>query len=75
MTTSGYAKTATSLFFTGLPEEVSEPDLIRHIERFDRTIKYRTINVLRNYQTMRSRGLAIVEFATPEDGIVSSLII
>jgi len=69
MTTSGYAKAQTSLFVTGVPEEAGEDHLNRHIETIDRTLKIRLVNILRNYQTMRSKGLAIIEFATVEDGI------
>lgn len=57
----------TSLFVAGLPEDVNEGALIRHFERIDRTIQIRTINILRAYGTMKPRGTAIIDFATPED--------
>ena len=55
-------------FISGLAEEVDESSLMKHFERIDRTIKVRTVSVLRNHQTFRSRGTAMVEFETPEDG-------
>ncbi len=55
-------------FVSGLTEEVDESGLMKHFERIDRTIRVRTATVLRNHQTLRSRGVAIVEFETLEDG-------
>eukprot|EP01022_Parablepharisma_sp_SALTPOND_P000816 TRINITY_DN105101_c2_g1_i1.p1 TRINITY_DN105101_c2_g1~~TRINITY_DN105101_c2_g1_i1.p1 ORF type:complete len:637 (+),score=55.87 TRINITY_DN105101_c2_g1_i1:218-1912(+) len=55
-------------FVSGLADEVDEGSLLRHFERIDRTIKAKSVNVLRNHQTFKSRGVAVVEFETPEDG-------
>eukprot|EP00826_Nyctotherus_ovalis_P007511 TRINITY_DN1188_c0_g1_i7.p1 TRINITY_DN1188_c0_g1~~TRINITY_DN1188_c0_g1_i7.p1 ORF type:complete len:451 (+),score=124.08 TRINITY_DN1188_c0_g1_i7:135-1487(+) len=60
-------KHGTSLFATGLPEDISEGALIRHFEHIDRTVQIRSINILRAYGTMKSHGTAIIDFASPED--------
>ena len=58
-----------SCFVTGLPEEVDEEAMGKHIERINRTLSIKSIKILRSIPTMRSKGIAIVEFATPEEGI------
>jgi RNA recognition motif-containing protein len=64
---AGYTRPANSLFVSGLPEDVDVGALVRHFERIDQTIRVRLVNILRNYQTMRPRGSAVVEFVSPED--------
>ena len=73
MTTTANQKEQTSLFVTGLNEEVDEDVLTKHIMSIDRTIKIRSIRILRNFQTMKSRGFGIIELTSKEDGTPSSI--
>lgn len=61
-------RTQATWFVSGLVQEVDEDRLVRHIEQIDRTIRVKTATILRNHQTMRSRGVAILEFFTQEEG-------
>ena len=60
-------KHGTSLFISGLPEDINDTILIRHFERIDRSIQIRGINIMKMHMTMKPRGTAIVEFASIED--------
>lgn len=60
-------RTQMSCFVAGLPEEVDEDSLAKHIERTDRTLSIKSIKILRSIPTMRSKGIAIIEFNTPEE--------
>ncbi len=55
------------LFASGLAQDVDEDTLAKHIERIDKSIRVKSVMVLRDYQTFKSKGLAIIEFADQED--------
>jgi RNA recognition motif-containing protein len=61
-------KTQPTIFFSNLNEETTEDTLVRHIERIDKTIKFTSLRIVRDFQTMRPKGFAIVDFRTHEDG-------
>lgn len=58
---------SAKLFASGLPQEVDEDGLAKHIERIDKTIRVKAVMVLRDYQTFKSKGFAIIEFVDQED--------
>lgn len=55
------------LFASGLPQEADEDVLSKHFERIDKSIKVKSVIVLRDYQTFKSKELAIIEFADNVD--------
>ena len=55
------------LFAAGLSHDVNEEALSKHFERIDKTLKIRSIIILRDYKTFKSKGCAIVEFVDNED--------
>lgn len=55
------------LFASGLSQDVDEDILIKHIERVDKSIKAKTIIIMRDYQAFRSKGMAIIEFFNQDD--------
>jgi len=57
------------LFASGLPQEVDEDTLSKHFERIDKSIRVKSVIIMRDYQTFRSRGLATIEFFSLEDCI------
>jgi len=67
MSAPTFSKPAAELFATDLPEECDENMLKEHFDRIDRTIRIRFIRVIRNPQTYKSRGMALIECLTPED--------
>jgi len=60
-------KSGTSLFATGLPEDIDEGALALHFERIDRTIQIGSISILRAHGTMKPHANAIIDFATSKD--------
>ncbi|MDR3736093.1 MAG: RNA-binding protein [Acidobacteriaceae bacterium] len=58
---------STKLFASGLPAEADEEALTKHIERIDKSLRVKSVMILRDYQTFKSKGLAIIEFADTED--------
>ena len=63
-----HGKAGVMLFVSGLPTDANEETLSRHIERIDKTIKVKSIVLLRARETMLSRGIAFLELGSPEDG-------
>lgn len=55
------------LFASGIPQEMDEEMLAKQIERIDKSIQPKSILVLRDYQTLKSKGLAVLEFLRPQD--------
>eukprot|EP00826_Nyctotherus_ovalis_P004826 TRINITY_DN1106_c0_g1_i6.p1 TRINITY_DN1106_c0_g1~~TRINITY_DN1106_c0_g1_i6.p1 ORF type:complete len:400 (+),score=127.21 TRINITY_DN1106_c0_g1_i6:176-1375(+) len=61
------ARVDANLFVSGLHETVDETALLRHFGALDSSIQVRRARILRSNPSMRSRGSAIVEFASVED--------
>jgi RNA recognition motif-containing protein len=61
-------KNVTTIFVSGLPEEADDDAIRRHFERIDKTISLRSINIRRDFQTYKSKGVATIELASSEDG-------
>lgn len=55
------------LFVSGLSQDVDEEILTKHIERVNKSIRVKGIIIMRDYQTFRSKGSAILEFASQDD--------
>jgi RNA recognition motif-containing protein len=55
------------LFASGLSSDVDEDTLMRHIERVDKSIRAKTIIIMRDHQTFRSKGFAILEFPNQDE--------
>jgi polyadenylate-binding protein len=55
------------LFASGLSPDVDEDTLSKHIERVDKSIRVKTIVIMRDHQTFRSKGFAILEFGNQEE--------
>jgi len=55
------------LFAAGLPPEIDEEIFVKQIERIDKSIQLKSVVILRDNQTMRSKGLAILEFFQEKD--------
>ena len=56
------------LFMSGLPDDATEDAIMRHVEAIDKTLKIKTVNVIRDNQTFKPKGFATLEMATHEDG-------
>jgi len=54
-------------FASGLSPDVDEDTLTRHIERVDKSIRVKTVLIMRDYQTFRSKGFALLEFPTQDE--------
>lgn len=57
------------LFAAGIPQDMDEDILIKQIERIDKSIQVKSVMILRDYQTFKSKGLAILEFVDQDDCI------
>ena len=55
------------LFASGLSAEVDEDIFAKHIERIDKSIQIKAILIMRDFQTFRSKGLAILDFVNQDD--------
>jgi len=64
----GPKRETTTWFVSGLPEDADEYTLTKHFERIDKNIKVKHINILRSHQTLKSKGVAIVDFESSEEG-------
>ena len=62
----GQKKQMPSLFLCGLPEEVNEVMLGQHFEKFGTRAK--PVTILKDHNSQKSKGLAIVEFHSVEEG-------
>ena len=61
------------LFVYGLSQDVDEDSLSKHIERIDKSIRIKSVMILRDYQTFRSKGMAIIEFVDQDDCILNPI--
>ena len=68
MATEPQTKASVTWCLSGLPEEADEYAVIKHIEHIDKSINVKQVSIFRNHQTMKSKGVATIDFATPEDG-------
>lgn len=50
------------LFASGVPQDMDEDMLAKQIERIDKSLQVKSVTILRDYQTFKSKGLAILEF-------------
>ena len=66
---AAHSGTQSTLFLSGLPEDVTEEALQQHLEAMDKTLRPKLINVIRDNQTFRPKGFATIEMATHEEGI------
>jgi hypothetical protein len=48
--------------------DVGEDTIAHNIENIDKSIRVKSIFVIRDYQTFRCKGFATVEFDSQEDG-------
>lgn len=55
------------LFASGIPQEMDEEMLAKQIERIDKSIQLKSVIILRDYQTLKSKGLGTLEFHRQED--------
>lgn len=61
------ARVDANLFASGLHEAVDEAALLQHIGALDSSVRVRRARVLRSNPSLRSRGSAVIEFASIED--------
>lgn len=66
--TQTQAKGQSTIFISGLHENVDEVEITRHIETIDKTIKVNSVFIIRDYQTYKSKGFATIEMNSNEDG-------
>jgi len=57
----------SKLFAAGLHPGIHEGIFVKEIERIDKSIRFKSVVILRDNQMMRSKGLAILEFFQEKD--------
>lgn len=55
------------LFASGLSPDVDEDTLMKHVERVDKSIRVKAVIIMRDHQTFRSKGFAILEFTNQDE--------
>ena len=58
----------STLFVSGLAEDVTEEAIQQHVEAIDKTVHIKLINVIRDNQTFKPKGFATIETGTHEEG-------
>ncbi len=59
-----------SLIISGLPDEAGESHIIRHFEFLDKSLKVKSVSVLRDPYTSKSFRTARVKFFNAYDGTI-----